>query len=59
MPLQLGDWQCNVNGIAETLRISNVAAGCCLRSVVDIGNCTGERIDKFKKFGLTGFPPSK
>src|ERR1700728_270984 len=26
------------------------------RQVVDIGNCSGEHVDKFKKFGLTPAP---
>jgi len=39
--------------------VINVPTTDLLDEVVGIGNCSGEKIDKFKKFGLTAVPGRK
>jgi len=52
--LALGPWNHSYAALLETGEcVVAVPPANLLKTVVDIGNCSGSRVDKFKKFGLT------
>ena len=52
--LALGPWNHSHAALKETGEcVVAVPPANLLKTVVDIGNCSGLRVDKFKKFGLT------
>jgi len=52
--LSLGPWNHSYTALRETGEcVVAVPPANLLAKVVDIGNCSGSRVDKFRKFGLT------
>ena len=52
--LTLGPWNHSYTALVETGEcVVAVPPADLLTKVADIGNCSGSRVDKFKKFGLT------
>jgi flavin reductase (DIM6/NTAB) family NADH-FMN oxidoreductase RutF len=52
--LALGPWNHSYTALKETGEcVVAVPPANLLKIVIDIGNCSGSRMDKFKKFGLT------
>jgi flavin reductase (DIM6/NTAB) family NADH-FMN oxidoreductase RutF len=52
--LSLGPWNHSYTALVETGEcVVAVPPASLLKKVVDIGNCSGSRVDKFRKFGLT------
>jgi len=39
--------------------VINIPTAELIKAVVGVGNCSGKRVDKFKKFGLTPLPASQ
>ena len=52
--LTLGPWNHSYTALLETGEcVVAVPPASLLTKVIDIGNCSGSQVDKFKKFGLT------
>lgn len=53
----LGPWNHSYKALRETRELVLAVPGCDLAAtVVDIGNCSGDDVDKFTRFGLTPLP---
>ncbi|MDR0882859.1 MAG: flavin reductase family protein [Candidatus Adiutrix sp.] len=58
--LVLGPWNHSYDALVETGEcVIAIPPASLMEAVVEIGNCSGAEVDKFKRFGLTPLPASE